>query len=373
MRDGPGLNEPLRLGFIGGGINSAVGHTHYVASRMDGHFEVVAGCFSRDAETNKRSANRMNVPDDRRYGSIEELLSAEQSRLDAVCILTPTPLHFENVMSAVALGYNVICEKAFAVSVKQGIEMVDAVQQAGKFCGVTFNYAGYPMVREARAMIQQGVLGRLNHVICEMPQETFARADTQPQPWRQRDYEIPCVSLDLGVHAHHLVRYVTGDPALRTVSARHATHGRFKDVIDTVTLTAEYEGDLLVNMLWGKAFLGERNGLNIRIFGDKGSLYWTQTAPEILHFAMSDGVVIQLDRGLTHRMLTDDAKQGRFKAGHPAGFIEAFANLYNDFGACMRGDEVKVEHVKAYFSAASALTGLEFLEALRGASGGGNG
>ena len=366
MSGEPGLNEPIRLGFIGGGINSAVGYTHYVASRMDGHFEVVAGCFSRDAQTNRQSAERMHIAADRRYESIEDLLSAEQGRLDAVCVLTPTPLHFDNVMGAVELGHNVICEKALAVSVKQGAEMVGALHKTGQFCGVTFNYAGYPMVREARAMIQQGVLGRLNHVICEMPQETFSRADSQPQPWRQRDYEIPCVSLDLGVHVHHLVRYVTGDPVLRNVSARHATHGRLKDVFDTVTLTAEYEDDLLVNMLWGKAFLGERNGLNIRILGDQGSLCWRQTDPEILLFAAADGSVTQLDRGLTHQMLTDDAKQGRFKAGHPAGFIEALPNLYNDFGACLRGDERKRNHVEAYFSAASALSGLEFLEALQG-------
>jgi len=140
-------------------------------------------------------------------------------------------------------------------------------------------------------------------------------------------------------------------------------------VVDTVTLTAEYEGDLLVNMLWGKAFLGERNGLNIRIFGDQGSLCWRQTNPEILHFAGPDGAVRQLDRGLTHHMLTDDAKQGRFKAGHPAGFIEAFANLYSDFGACLRGDEEKLNHVEAFFSAASALAGLEFLEAVGGTKG----
>ena len=360
----PKPKQPLRLGFVGGGTNSAVGYTHYVASRMDGNFEVVAGCFSRDAETNTQSAQRMNIAADRRYESIDELFSAEQGRLDAVCVLTPTPLHFDNVMSAVAHGHNIICEKALAVSAKQGAAMVEAVRNAQLFCGVTFNYAGYPMVREARAMIQQGALGQLNHVICEMPQETFARADSLPQSWRQRDYEIPCVSLDLGVHAHHLVRYVTGDPAIRSVTARQATHGRFREVVDTVTLTAEYEGDLLVDMLWGKAFLGERNGLNIRIFGDKGSLCWRQTDPEILHFAEPDGVVKQLDRGIAHLMLTSDAKQGRFKAGHPAGFIEAFANLYNDFGACLRGDEAKMAHVNAYFSAASALAGLEFLETL---------
>ena len=240
--------------------------------------------------------------------------------------------------------------------------MAESVEQAENFFGVTFNYAGYPMVREARAIIRQGLLGEVRHVVCEMPQETFSRQDSNPQPWRRQDYEIPCVSLDLGVHVHHLVRYLTGSFRSSDLSATFSTHGRFKDIVDTVTVTARSETGPLINMLWGKSFLGQRNGLNIRIFGDCGSLSWSQTDPETLWMAQADGAIKQIDRGLPKPLSGASYTLERFKAGHPAGFVEAFANLYGDFASCLNKDPEKLRDVEEHFGAAAALEGLQFLE-----------
>lgn len=352
----------LKLAFVGGGANSAVGYTHYVASRMDGAFEIVAGCFSKDEEVNRQSALRANIDQSRIYATPNELFRCERGKVDAVCILTPTPSHYEHVMDALANDHSVICEKAMAASVDEAKEMVEVARKSGKFFGVTFNYAGYPMVREARAIIHQGLLGEVRHVICEMPQETFARHDSNPQPWRRLDYEIPCVSLDLGVHVHHLVRYLAGSIPLEGISATYGTHGRFHDIVDTVTVTAKSDSNPLINLFWGKACLGQRNGLNIRVFGDQGSLMWNQTDPETLWMADKSGAVRQLDRGLS--IPTSGAKftPERFKAGHPAGFVEAFANLYTDFADGLAGNSQALMEVSAHFGADVALEGLQFLE-----------
>lgn len=351
---------PLKLGFIGGGLNSAVGYTHYLASRMDGLFEVSAGCFSRKPSINEETGNAFGVDSDRIYATKEQLLEQESTRLDAICVLTPTPDHADTVVAALEGGYNVICEKALATSREECDRINTALARSDSFLGVTFNYTGYPMVREARQMILTGDLGKVQQIYCEMPQEGFARRGTNPQDWRKHDYAIPCVSLDLGVHVHHLVDYLTGGAQPKSFSARQANYGLIPDVIDTVMVLADYDNDLLVNMMWGKAALGYRNGLKIRVFGDKGSLEWYQAEPETLIFATEDGQRSMIDRGQPGLIEASKQRYNRFKAGHPAGFVEAFANIYADFFEVMRlAPDQKVPHTN---TAVSARQGIEFLE-----------
>jgi len=346
----------MKLGFIGGGLNSAVGYTHFLAARLDGMFEIVAGCFSRQKAINVETANRFGIDEPRCYASMDELLAKEHGKLDAVCILTPTPGHAEAVVAGLQAGFDVICEKALATSASE-LELIrEALVATGRKLFVTFNYVGYPMVREARAIIAEGSLGRVQQIYCEMPQESFSRTEANPQDWRKRDYEIPCVSLDLGVHVHQMTHYLLGGDKCDMFTAWEASFGRIPDVIDTVTLTGNIQSLTLVNMMWGKAALGHTNGLRFRVFAERGSLEWCQSQPELLSYCDETGRRKTLERGQPGLKKANEPRFNRFKAGHPAGFVEAFANIYLDFHDGLRGADTPETDMLGWDVAAEGLT-----------------
>ncbi|MDA8129105.1 MAG: Gfo/Idh/MocA family oxidoreductase [Betaproteobacteria bacterium] len=355
--------EPLRIAFIGGALNSAVGFMHFNASRLDGHFRVEAGCFSRDSSQNEHSARVYGVTPERVYRSWRELLGAEAGSIDAVVILTPTPNHTEIVIEAIDAGFPVICEKALAVSSTDCLAIEEAVERKRGYLAVTYNYSGYPMVRELQQMIREGRLGKIQQIQIEMPQEGFLRLGANPQDWRRVDHAVPTVSLDLGIHVHHLVDFLTGGCKPRRLVGDQSSYGQFGGLIDNVYCLAHYEDDIRVNAWWGKTALGLRNGLRIRAFGDSASAEWFQMEPENLNWADNDGRHCVLDRASGEAKTAQQLRYNRFKAGHPSGFIEAFANLYADIAGELRsfreGGNVRSEFV---FGASQSREGLHFLE-----------
>ena len=356
-------SEPLRIAFIGGALNSAVGFTHFNASRLDGYFRVEAGCFSRDADQNRHTAHVYGVVPERTYRSTGELLVAEADRIDAVVILTPTPHHAEVVLDALSAGLPVICEKALAVSSADCQMIEDKVVRQRGYLAVTYNYSGYPMVRELRRMIREGRFGRVQQIQIEMPQEGYLRVGANPQAWRRVDYAVPTVSLDLGVHVHHLVDFLTdGRKPLRVVGDQ-ASYGQFGGLIDNVYCIAQYQEGIRVNAWWGKTALGLRNGLRIRVFGDAASAEWYQMQPEDLNWADNKGRHCILDRGSGEAKTAQQVRYNRFKAGHPSGFIEAFANLYADIAVELRSfKEGSYERSEFVYGATHSREGLHFLE-----------
>src|SRR5690606_24479866 len=272
---------------------SAVGYTHLIASQMDNRWQVVSGCFSKRPEINQATADAWGIPTQRLYPSWQELLQQEQGKLDAIVILTPTPFHCEIVTTALDLGYAVICEKALAASPEEVARIKAKLDETKGFLAVTFNYSGYPMLRELRHKIQRGELGRLLHVQIEMPQEGFVRLDAKgekplPQAWRLRDGSIPTISLDLGVHLHHLMSFLTGKSPLKVV-ADQGSHDWFNDVIDNVSCLLRYSEVLQCQMWYSKSALGHRNGLRVRVYGDQASAEWYQLEPEELLINQVDG------------------------------------------------------------------------------------
>jgi predicted dehydrogenase len=368
------MQQPLRLGFIGGGLNSAVGYTHYASSHLDGLFRLEAGCFSRDQDINISTASRYEVESSRTYARWQDLISSERNRLDAVVVLTPTPTHGEIVRKLLDVGYAVISEKALTASVGECLSLQQTLKDTDGFLAVTYNYSGYPMFRELVARCQAGELGTLHQIQVEMPQEGFLRRQREskgpsPQAWRCVDYGVPTVSLDLGVHLHHLVDVVTGGLKPLRVSAVQSHSGLVSEVVDNVNALVEYEKGLVVNVWYGKTALGIRNGLRIRVYGSKGSGEWLQCEPERLTMAGTDGAIRILDPGTPGLLEASQARYQRFKPGHPSGFIEAFANLYTDIAAVLwqrrgldagpTGPVRGVEH---------ALDGLYLLESLHEAA-----
>ncbi|MEG3128239.1 Gfo/Idh/MocA family oxidoreductase [Pantoea cypripedii] len=355
------MTQPLKLAFLGGGINSAIGQTHKIACQMDGEFQLVAGCFSRDAQINQQTAQAWGIPAERLYDHYETLLAAEHAQLDAVVILLPTPHHLDVIVRCLEYGVAVICEKALVESVASAQVVHHTLQRTGGRLYVTYNYSGYPMVRELRQRILAGELGDIQQVLVEMPQEGFSRRNpagevARPQSWRQSDGVIPTVSLDLGVHVHQLVDFIVQRRAT-DVYAINSHFTSLPNIIDTVHAVSRYEDGLVCQYWYGKAALGYRNGLRIRVMGDKGSAEWLQVEPETLKLTNAYGQVTLIDRTDNANRIANLPRYCRFKAGHPAGFIEAFANYYVDIAHSLRG-----EHNDYSQGIDTALSGLTFLE-----------
>lgn len=359
---------PLKLAFVGGSMDSAVGNTHFIASRMDRCWDVVAGCFSTHASKNFHTGHLWGIEPSRIYPNAESLFDSEVGRIDAVVILTPTPDHSQKVVAALRRGLAVICEKALAATEAEISAIGEALCQHKGFLAVTYNYSGYPMVRELRYRIQQGELGRIRHVQMEMPQEGFQRlvADGSrpaPQAWRLEDGEIPTIHLDLGVHLHHLMLFLIGSKPV-SVAATQDCYGWFEAAIDNVNFLMRCSDGVSCQGWYSKCALGYRNGLRVRIFGDHASAEWQQTEPETLTLSYRDGRITKVDRA-SESWIACQARYERFKAGHPAGFIEAFANLYRDIAESLRsyqvGEPVENEYVYGYDHASADLC---FLRAL---------
>ncbi len=326
--------RPLSLGFIGGGLSSAVGQTHFAACGMDGRWRLDAGVFSRDPATNRLTAETWNVAPDRVYDSWRDMILAERSRLDAMVLLTPTPDHYEILQALTKAGIPTICEKALVANLNDARTLLAQHNPSRNFVAVTFNYSGYPMVRELRQRIQDGQFGKIHQLHIEMPQEGFVRPPaiagkaSPPQSWRLKDDFIPTICLDLGVHLHHLAYFLSGEEP-ETVNAEFNTYSQYRDIVDNVSMWVEYPSGMTSNFWMSKTAVGRRNGLRIRLFGEKGSAEWYQLDPEQLQIATVDGSQMIIDRG-GQACIAAEARYNRMKVGHPSGFIEAFANLYSD-------------------------------------------
>lgn len=334
----PAASRPMSIGFIGGSLYSAVGYAHAVSSTMDNRWALRAGCFSMDKDRNHETAQAYGVDPDRTYDNWQDLLKREKGRLDALVVLTPTPTHYEIVIACLKEDFPVICEKTLVTNSADAKAILNLCSQRNGFLAVTYNYSGYPMVRELRKMIRDGVLGRILHFQAEMPQEGYIRVDSHgnkpaPQSWRLTNGHVPVIHLDLGSHLHQLIHYLVGQRPLEVI-ADQDSYGWFSHVIDNVTCLCRYSEGIQGQMWFSKSALGLRNGLRLRIYGSKASAEWYQACPEELVLSYADGRRVTMDRA-SDVEVADMRRYNRFKAGHPAGFIEAFANLYMDIADCL--------------------------------------
>jgi predicted dehydrogenase len=363
----------LRVAFVGGGINSAVGLAHYSAISLDNVFELIAGCFSRRKEINYASAERYKVPKNRTYDSMDELVTSEKNNVDAVVVLTPTDQHASQVISLLNKDVPVICEKTLGCSTDEVEQIRAALQKKNGFLAAIYNYLGYPIIRELRHMVRKGTLGKINHIQIEMPQEGFILINREgkpviPQDWRLKDGVIPTISLDLGVHLHMFVKYLTNESPINVV-ARSESIGTFSQIVDNVNCIIEYSNNLTCNMWYSKIAVGNRNGLKIRIYGTKASAEWLQEVPEILHLADVRANRWKIDRGNQEVEISNQQRYTRFKVGHPAGFIEAYANYYQDIANALQDyKRSNIVSFKDCFGIEEAYEGVRLLEAIQKSS-----
>lgn len=317
-----------KLAFIGGSIHSIAGYPHFIASQMDKRFEVVAGVFSTDKDTNLATANQWKIPNI--YDNYHQLIQEEKENVDAFVILTHTPLHVEIICELLKHNLPIICEKPLVGSIEELHKIQKIYEPSKHFIVITNNYSGYPMIRELQEKIANSELGKILHIRLKMPQESFLRPPKSvkyPQKWRLKDDFIPMISLDLGAHLHHLAYFLLQEEP----SSVMATYDSFSKygVIDDVNMFLKYSSGIKGNMWLSKTSLGNRNGLHIEVYGEKASAFWHQENPEKLEFSYSTGQKTIIDRGSDIEMIPNPL-YNRMTPGHPAGFIEAFANLYND-------------------------------------------
>jgi predicted dehydrogenase len=325
----------IKVAMIGGGINSAIGRVHEIAMKMDCRFELVAGCFSRNPEINLQSAEQYGVSKDRVYGSLALLLAHEAGRIDAVVVATPIQTHYEQILAILEQGLRVISDKPLVDTPAQCVEIRrrSKVERVEVYC--MFNYTGYPAVREMRQRVRSGAIGKVFKVMAEMPQDSYLRLMNQGrvsaiQNWRLQDGHIACVTLDLFVHLHSLVGFICEGRPEEVTAFTRSISGVSSGLIDEVDAFIRYDNTMQLNAWYSKVALGYRNGLRLRVLGTKGSLQWHQEEPETLIAADSLGNRLIIDRLTTGSEVSVQERYQRFKAGHPSGFIEAFANYYFD-------------------------------------------
>lgn len=359
--------KKLKLAFIGGGLDSVIGKTHTISSQMDNKFELAAGCFSIDKDVNKQTGKQWYAK--RVYSDWKELFKTEKKVIDAVVVLTPSTQHTKIIIEALKSGYPVISEKALTGSVADAIRIKNALKKYRGYLAVNYNYTGYPMVRELRSMIEKNKFGKIQQVHIEMPQEGFARLDKNgnpivPQKWRLQDGDISTISLDLGVHLHSIIYFLTGEKPREVIAVQNSL-GCFKQIIDNTICIAKYTNNMVCNIWYSKTAFGYRNGLRVRVYGEKGSSEWYQMEPEILYLHDNKGHTSIVDRGSIDVSVSSQPRYTRFKAGHPAGFIEAFANLYSDIADSIIAYKNKSSFKSGYvFGIDEALEGLQMLEAV---------
>lgn len=362
------MSQPLRLAFIGGGSNSAVGYVHFAAARLDNKFSVVAGAFSRDPAVNQQTAAQWNIAPDQVFADWRDLITTGRASFDAVVLLTPTPHHIEVLTALMQQNIPVICEKALAAGPGELAQLGKVYDPTKHFLAVTFNYSGYAMVRELKQLIKNGKLGRIQKIHLEMPQEGFKRPPdiagkkSAPQAWRLQDYEVPTICLDLGVHLHHLSSYLLELEPESTV-AQFANHSDYPGLVDDVQMLLKYPQQITGSMWMSKTAIGNRNGLKVRVFGTAGSALWYQLNPDELELYYNDGRRETLDRA-GQCEYAGQFRYNRMKPGHPTGFVEAFANLYHDIHTVLSAHlQGEMSHSEYVFGLNHAMNGLKLFSA----------
>lgn len=329
---------------VGGGQGAFIGAVHRMAAALDGEIELVCGAFSSSAEKSKASGKELFLPENRVYGSYQEMMEKEQAlpadqRMDFVSIVTPNHMHVPPATAALKHGFPVICDKPLAFSLEEAKQLKQVVDETGLLFGLTHNYTGYPMVKQARHMVKNGELGKIRKIVVEYPQgwlSTLLEASGQKQAaWRTDPTKSGAAGSigDIGTHAENLAEYISG-LQITELCADITTfvEGRLLD--DDGNVLLHFDNGAKGILHCSQISVGEENSLNIRIYGEEGGLEWHQMEPNTLIVKHNDGKKI-LRTGVGD--LCDSAQaHARVPAGHPEGYLEAFANLYRNFARTLK-------------------------------------
>ncbi|MEX1211969.1 MAG: Gfo/Idh/MocA family oxidoreductase [Balneolaceae bacterium] len=328
----------IRMGMIGGGIGAFIGEVHRMAAALDGHIELVCGAFSSDPERSRKSGEELYLPADRVYGTFEEMIQKEkerpeEERMELVSIVTPNHVHFPAAKAALENGFHVICDKPMTVSLEEAKELRRLVNDTGLLFALTHTYTGYPMVKEARELIRNGELGTLRKVVVEYPQGWLSdklEEENKQAAWRTDPARSgPAGAMgDIGTHAENLAEYVTG-LQIKELCADLTAFVPGRRLDDDGNVLLRFEGGAKGVLHASQVSAGEENSLKIYVYGEKGGFEWHQMEPNTLWVRHGDRPEEKWRTGMPY--LSEVAQvHTRVPAGHPEGYLEAFANLYRN-------------------------------------------
>jgi len=330
----PQARRRLRLGFVGGGQSGSIGAVHANGARLSNRWDITAGALSSDGARAREAGREWMLAQDRIYTDFQVMAREEAVRadgIDAVAIVTPNHLHAPVAAAFMAQGIDVICDKPLAVHGDEALALARAHAAAGVVFGMTYVYASHVMVRQARAMVRSGELGAVRQVHVEYLQEWALELSARggAVPWRL-DPALGGPSFttaDIGTHAEHLVRFVTGLDIVALRADFHVT-GAPKPLEDTAFMNLRLEGDVPGTLIVSQTFPGAHCGLRLRIAGTRAALEWHQEQPEILHLRPAGQPERIISRGQGAGMAAETARLLRMPRGHPEALTDAWANLY---------------------------------------------
>lgn len=350
---GEKASGPIRYGMVGGGQGAFIGGVHRIAARMDGDFQLVAGALSSDPVRAKASAAELGLDPDRSYASFAEMARAEAKRpdgIEAVAIVTPNNVHFPAAKAFLEAGIHVICDKPLTSNLADAKKLAALVKKTGKVFVLTHNYTAYPMVRQAREMVAKGLLGDIRIVQAEYPQdwltEDLAATGQKQAAWRTdpKQSGVGGASGDIGTHAYNLARFVSG-LELAELSADLDAFVPGRAVDDNLNVFLRFKpvgkAPAAKGMIWASQVApGHENGLKIRVYGAKGGLEWVQADPNYLWYT-AFGQPKQLLTRAGAGVGPAAARVTRVPSGHPEGYLEGFANIYQEAARAIRAARKK--------------------------------
>lgn len=369
------MKRKIRMGMVGGGPGSFIGAVHRMAANLDGQIELVCGCFSSSPAKSLETGLSLFLPEDRIYATYQEMMEREAAlpegeRMDFVSIVTPNDMHFAPAMLALEKGFDVAMDKPMTYSLDEAKQLRDKVKESGRLLLLTHTYTGYPMVKEARERVRRGDLGKIRLVYVEYPQGwlyTDCSATNKQAAWRvdpKRSGKAGCMG-DIGTHAFNLAEYITG---LRTEALCGELHTFVPDRLldDDGAALLRYEGGARGVLMASQVAISQENSLSIRVYGEKGGLEWHQEEPNTLLMLWPDRQPEVIRTGGAGLSACATANT-RTPAGHPEGYLEAFANLYRHFAATLQarlaGEEPRPEDLD-FPSVEEGVRGMQFIEAI---------
>lgn len=337
------MNRKLRMGMVGGGKDAFIGAIHRFAANMDGLIEVAAGALSINPEIAVDSGKSLFLPADRTYLTYDEMITKESAlpadkRIDFVTIVTPNFAHFAPAMMALDHGFHVVIEKPITFTLDEALQLKKKVEETGLVLCLTHTYSGYPMVKQAKAMVADGVLGKIRKVWVEYPQGWLSklseREGNAQAAWRTDPKKSGKAGAmgDIGTHAAHLSEYITGAKITHLCADLNAlVPGRMLD--DDGGVLLKFDNGAAGVLMASQVAAGEENALKIRIYGEKGGLEWAQHEPNTLLVKWLDAPTQILRAGANYgdRLSSYATSNCRTPGGHPEGYLEAFANIYHNF------------------------------------------
>ena len=356
------------MGMVGGGPGAFIGGVHRAAARLDGKIDLVCGAFSTKPENNRAMAAELFLPEEKCYNSYQEMFEKESQlpegeRMDFVAVTTPNSTHFPIAMAALEHGFHVVCEKPMTFTLEEAVALRNKVRETGLVFALMHNYSAYPMIRQMKKMIADGKIGTLRKIIATYDLGWLASPNAGKQAtWRvdpKFSGAAACVG-DIGTHAEQLIEFTTG-LKITELSADLATFVEGRTLDDDATIMLRFNNGAKGVIECSEVACGEENQFKLRVYGSEGSVEWSQQEPENLILRTNDSAMKILRRGWAE-LDPSVAAMVRLPAGHPEGFFEAFANIYNEFAMAVAAKKDGKEYAGLFPTEDAGVRGMNFIE-----------